>query len=91
MTTCLEDVDYEMNVDAGGRLSSLVTFSHSVQEVISEVNHASERAQDQNVHVVVDVDLVAVVLHRKDAVHRDSHHSAEVFHLSVPQKSKFSY
>lgn len=60
-------------------------LSYLVKEVVSEVDDASKHVQDQNVDIVVDRGLFTVVLHRKDAVHRDSHRSAEVLHLSIQQ------
>ena len=56
-----------------------------VNEVVSKVKHLSQCTQDQRVDIIINVDFISVVLHRKDAVHWDPHCIAQVIYLSVKQ------
>ena len=53
------------------------------QEIISEVDDVSQGVQDQSVGVSVELRFIMVVLHREDAVQRNSDVCAEPLNLHL--------
>lgn len=54
-----------------------------VQDVISEDDDVSQGVQDQHVGVRVEVHCIMVVLHREDAVQRNSDICTELLNLHL--------
>ena len=58
---------------------------HFLNEVTSKVDHMFQSAEDQSVDIIVKINFFIVVLHRKDAVHRDADCWAEIFDLHIKE------
>lgn len=66
------------------RLMCLESFRPAVDlldVVFSSVDDVFQGAQDQRVHVAVQVDFLMVVLHREDAVQGNTSVDTELLHL----------
>lgn len=67
-------------------LDSLRPAAGSLDVVSSSVDDVFQGAQDQRVHVAVQVDFLVLVLHREDVVQGNTSVDAELLHLVKTQQ-----